>query len=106
MKHLAAAAFALLAATPAVAQDKYPSRPLTIIIPFGAGSSSDVGVRLMAGKMQPRFGQPILVEAKPGLQGRPDPLVKLDQRAERAQQDRQDLQVKLDLPERRALLAR
>ena len=55
-----------LLALPAMAQDKYPSRPLTIIIPFGAGSSSDVGVRLMASKMQPRFGQPILVEAKPG----------------------------------------
>lgn len=54
--------------TPAAAQsqDKYPSRPLTILIPFGAGSSSDIGVRQMAGKMQPKFGQPILVEARPG----------------------------------------
>lgn len=60
-------AFALALAAPgAHAQDKYPSRPLTILIPFGAGSSSDVGVRQMAGKMQPKFGQPILVEPRPG----------------------------------------
>lgn len=63
---LGTGALGIAFALPAVAQDKYPSRPLTIIIPFGAGSSSDVGVRLMASKMQPRFGQPILVEAKPG----------------------------------------
>lgn len=56
----------LTLAPPAGAQDKYPARPMTIIVPFGPGSSSDVGVRLMAEKMRPRFGQPILVETRPG----------------------------------------
>lgn len=48
------------------AQDKYPSKTLTIIVPFGPGSSSDVGVRQLAGKMQPRFGQTMLVDTRPG----------------------------------------
>ncbi len=48
------------------AQDKYPSRPLTIIIPFGVGSATDIGARLVAGKLQPKFGHPVLVEARPG----------------------------------------
>ncbi len=48
------------------AQDKYPSRPLTIVVGFGPGSSSDVGVRQMLSKMQPKFGQPVLVENRAG----------------------------------------
>jgi len=63
---LAAGTLGLALALPAMAQDKYPTRPLIIIIPFGAGSSSDVGVRLMASKMHPRFGQSIVVEPRPG----------------------------------------
>ena len=63
----AALALGTLASTPlAQAQDKYPSRPLTIIIPFGAGSATDIGARLVAGKLQPKFGHPVLVEARPG----------------------------------------
>lgn len=50
----------------ALAQDKYPSKPLTIVVPFGPGSSSDTSVRLLVSKMQPRFGQPLLVENRPG----------------------------------------
>ena len=76
----AAAAICLgLISAPAMTQapDKYPSRPLTIYIPFGAGSSSDIGVRQMAGKMQPKFGQPIIVEARPGAQATIAPAVLL-----------------------------
>ena len=53
-------------ATNAHAQDKYPSRALTIVVPFGPGSSSDVGVRQLTAKMQPRFGQPMIVDTRPG----------------------------------------
>ncbi len=53
-------------ATNVLAQDKYPSKSLTIVVPFGPGSSSDTSVRLLVSKMQPRFGQPLLVENRPG----------------------------------------
>jgi len=49
-----------------IAQDKFPSRALSIVVPFGPGSSSDASARLLATKMQPRFGQPILIENRTG----------------------------------------
>ncbi len=52
--------------TDGMAQDKYPSRPLSIVVPFGPGSSSDIGVRQLSAKMQPRFGQPMIVENRAG----------------------------------------
>ena len=54
-----------------MAQDNkdFPSRPLRIIVPFGAGSSSDANARFVADKMAPILGQPVLVENKPGASG-------------------------------------
>lgn len=49
-----------------LAQDKFPSRPMTIVVPAGPGSTADIGVRQLAAKLQPRFGQPVLVENKAG----------------------------------------
>ncbi len=56
----------------AAAADKpkdFPSRPLTIMVGFGAGGSSDVGVRILAEALKKILGQPILVENKPGAGG-------------------------------------
>jgi tripartite-type tricarboxylate transporter receptor subunit TctC len=50
------------------AQD-FPSRPVTIVTPFPAGSISDVVSRLTAERMQKSIGQPVVVENKPGLNG-------------------------------------
>ncbi len=50
----------------ACAQDKYPSRPVSIVVPFGPGSSSDASVRLLTAKIQPQFGQTVLVENRAG----------------------------------------
>ena len=50
----------------ALAQDRFPSRPMTIVVPAGPGSTADIGVRQLAAKLQPRFGQPVLVENKAG----------------------------------------
>ena len=48
-------------ATPGFAQaPAWPTRPIKFIIPFGAGSATDVGARLMAGKLQPKFGKHII----------------------------------------------
>ena len=46
------------------AQD-YPSRPITVIIPFAGGSASDVVSRIMFDKMSKNMGQPIVVENRP-----------------------------------------
>jgi tripartite-type tricarboxylate transporter receptor subunit TctC len=61
-----------VAASPAVAADKpkdFPNRPLTIMVGFGAGGSSDVGVRILAEALKKVIGQPVLVENKPGAGG-------------------------------------
>jgi tripartite-type tricarboxylate transporter receptor subunit TctC len=55
--------------TPVGAADKpkdYPNKPVTIQVGFGAGGSSDVGVRLLAESLKKIIGQPVLAENKPG----------------------------------------
>ncbi len=44
----------------------YPNRPVTIMVGFGAGGSSDVGVRILAESLKKVIGQTVLVENKPG----------------------------------------
>ena len=57
------AAAALLG--PAAAQD-YPSRPVRVIVPFGAGGPADIYARVIAQHLQEAFKQPFVVEARPG----------------------------------------
>jgi tripartite-type tricarboxylate transporter receptor subunit TctC len=49
--------------------DDFPSRPMKILVGFSAGSPSDVLARAMAEKMSKAFGQPVIVENKPGAGG-------------------------------------
>jgi tripartite-type tricarboxylate transporter receptor subunit TctC len=70
MKLLAGAALAamsLLGAT-AHAQD-FPSRPVRIITPFPAGAGPEAVVRLVADRLQKKWGKPVVVENKPGANG-------------------------------------
>lgn len=60
--------FALLAAVPASAQN-YPSRSITIVIPFPAGGSADTLARLIGQKLSESLGQAVVVENKPGAGG-------------------------------------
>lgn len=61
-----AAGMSLIAA-PALAQaDNWPSRPIRLVIPFGAGGSVDVVGRLLAEKLAPIFGQPVVIDNRPG----------------------------------------
>jgi tripartite-type tricarboxylate transporter receptor subunit TctC len=62
---LAAAALAV----PAWAQSPWPSRPVKIVVPTGPGSSLDLIVRSMSDKLAARWGQPVVVENKPGAGG-------------------------------------
>jgi tripartite-type tricarboxylate transporter receptor subunit TctC len=56
------------AAAPAFSAD-YPTRPIKIICPFGAGGVSDSAARIMAQAMEKALGQPVVVENKPGAEG-------------------------------------
>lgn len=60
---------AALAIVPAQAQDAYPNRPITMIVPFAAGGASDVIARLIAEQMGQALGQRLLIENVVGAGG-------------------------------------
>jgi tripartite-type tricarboxylate transporter receptor subunit TctC len=60
---------ALVVAAPAAAQDTYPSKPITMIVPFAAGGSSDVIARLVGEEMGRALGQRIVMENMGGAGG-------------------------------------
>jgi tripartite-type tricarboxylate transporter receptor subunit TctC len=69
MPHLSRLAALVLAVAIPLAEveaQPYPSRPITIVSPVGPGAPQDVIIRAMAEIMSKDFGQPIIVENKPG----------------------------------------
>ena len=60
--------FSLLvtAAAPAIAQDNYPSRPIKAITTTSAGGLSDVFMRALGEEIRQRWGQPLIIENRPG----------------------------------------
>ncbi len=74
MAHVLPRAIALLAAlgfaaAPAAAQDDYPRRPITLIVPFAAGGPTDVISRIASDHMSRTLGQPIIIENIVGAGG-------------------------------------
>jgi tripartite-type tricarboxylate transporter receptor subunit TctC len=60
----------LLAAGSASAADDYPSRPIRMVAPAPAGGASDIYARLVAAKISPMLGRPVVVENRVGAAGR------------------------------------
>lgn len=65
---LLAVAASATAQTPSPAAD-YPKRLVRFLVPFPAGSGPEIVVRMMAEKLQKKWGQPVIVEGKPGANG-------------------------------------
>jgi tripartite-type tricarboxylate transporter receptor subunit TctC len=59
----------LVAPGGAPAEDAYPSRPIRLIVPYGAGGASDVMARQFGQRLGERLGQPVLIENQPGAAG-------------------------------------
>src|SRR5438034_2812879 len=53
----------------AQAQDKYPSKPIRVMVPFGAGSATDITIRIVGEQMRQMTGYGFVVENKPGVFG-------------------------------------
>ncbi|NMM76618.1 tripartite tricarboxylate transporter substrate binding protein [Acidovorax sp. SRB_24] len=65
----AAASLALLGTVPALAQTAFPTKPITIVVPFSAGGTTDILARLMGQYLSTELGQPVVVDNKAGAGG-------------------------------------
>jgi tripartite-type tricarboxylate transporter receptor subunit TctC len=65
---LAVAALVLGSALPAAAQS-WPQRPVKFVVTLGGGSGVDIGTRLISDRLSKRWGQPVVVENRPGGDG-------------------------------------
>jgi len=58
-----------LAALPARAQGRYPDRPVTIVVPWAAGGTTDILARILSEPLRRQLGQPFVVENRSGASG-------------------------------------
>ena len=69
MRRIAVLVFAALLAPPAMAQEAFPSKPITIVSPFGPGTTNDIIARQLAQDMIGTLGQSVIVEDRAGATG-------------------------------------
>lgn len=63
---VACAALMLLSTSPAMAQDAFPTKPITIVTPFAAGSGPDAVLRIVTDKLAKAWNQRVQIDNKPG----------------------------------------
>jgi len=66
--HVIGVGVAMAALVSAYAQN-YPSRPITIVLPFAPGGAGDLLARIVGAKLEQQLGKPVLIEGKPGAGG-------------------------------------
>src|SRR6185436_6068572 len=66
---LIAFAAGLLAAAALQAQEPFPNRPITFVVPFSPGSTTDIAARAVAQKLTQQMGSPVIVENRAGANG-------------------------------------
>ncbi len=73
MKHgrwgIAVSASVLLLGAPSAVAQTYPVKPIRLLVGFAAGGPSDVGARTIAQKLNEKWGQPVIVDFRPGAAG-------------------------------------
>src|SRR5437762_13971699 len=74
VRHAAASAVALLVSVGFGHPQDFPVRPVTLIVPFAAGGTTDIGLRALAAATERHLGQSIVIENRAGAGGVLGPL--------------------------------
>src|SRR5262249_35026256 len=69
MKLIVAVALAIITGGAAATAQTYPSRPVTVIVPFAAGGVTDIVARIVSERMKTALGQPVIAENVTGAGG-------------------------------------
>jgi tripartite-type tricarboxylate transporter receptor subunit TctC len=68
-RHTLSLAAGLGLAAPSLAQAAWPTRPVTLLVPFAPGGASDIAARAFSSRLAERSGQPVVVDNRPGGNG-------------------------------------